>query len=194
MTDETGGQLRWQTTSRENAYECPGFSIVHEAVELPDGTETDFDYLHDQPSVVVIPFTPDGEVVAIEEWRQAVKRLTWSFPAGGIEGDEALDAAARRELREETGYVAEAVSHLATFEPATGIADATFHYVLATGCADGGDQELDADESIRVDLTSLGAMFDALAAGELRDGRTALGLLTYAFQHTDQLAIGPPDA
>jgi ADP-ribose pyrophosphatase len=111
-----------------------------------------------------------------------------------MEGDEAVDAAARCELREETGYVAEAVSHLATFEPATGIADATFHYFLATGCADGGAQELDADESIRVELTSLGAMFDALAAGDLRDGRTALGLLTYAFQQTDQLAIGPPDA
>jgi len=192
MTEETGDPLRWQTTARENAYECPGFSIVHEDVRLPDGTETDFDYLHDQPSVVVVPFTPDGGLVTIEEWRQAVKRMTWSFPAGGIEPGEGLPGAAERELREETGYEAGSVSHLATFEPATGIADATFHYFLATGCEPSGDQELDDDESIRVELTSLGAMFDALAAGELRDGRTALGLLTYAFQQTDQLAIGPP--
>ena len=192
MTEETGDQLRWQTTARENAYECPGFSIVHEQVQLPDGTETDFDYLHDQPSVVVIPFTPEGDLVAIEEWRQAVKRVTRSFPAGGIEPGEGLPEAAERELREETGYEAASVSHLATFEPATGIADATFHYFLATGCEPGEGQDLDDDESIRVDLTSLAEMFDALAEGELRDGRTALGLLTYAFERTDQLAIAPP--
>jgi len=184
--------LQWTTNHRENAYECPGFSIVHEEVTLPDGTDTDFDYLHDVPSVVILPFTPSGDLVVIEEWRQAVKRVTKSFPAGGVEPGEGLSEAAHRELTEETGYEAESIAPLETFEPATGIADATHHYFLATDCRPTGTQDLDEDESLQVTLSSLGELFADLTAGELRDGRTALGLLYYAIEQMDRLELQPP--
>lgn len=189
---EPSGSLTWRTDDRESAYQCPGFSIVHESVTLPDGTETDFDYLHDVPSVVVIPFTSAGEVVVIDEWRQAVKRVVHGFPAGGVEPGEDLSEAAKRELEEETGYEAAAVSHLDTFEPATGISDAIFHYFVATDCQPTGTQTLDADETIRVETTTLGALMERLHAGNMGDGRTALGLLRYAIDEMDQVTVGPP--
>ncbi|MFP4530622.1 MAG: NUDIX hydrolase [Halodesulfurarchaeum sp.] len=198
-TDETAASgpteppsLTWRTDERESAYECPGFSIVHESVTLPDGTETDFDYLHDVPSVVIIPFTPTGEVVVIEEWRQAVKRVVRGFPAGGVEPGEELGEAAKRELAEETGYEAAAVSHLDTFEPATGISDAIFHYFVATDCRPTGTQRLDEDETIRVATTTLGELLERLHSGNMGDGRTALGLLRYAMSEMDQVTVGPP--
>lgn len=184
--------LSWTTETRENAYSCPGFSIVHETVTLPDGTQTDFDYLHDEPSVVVLPFTPDGDLVLIEEWRQAIKRVTRGFPAGGLEPGEDPREAAHRELTEETGYEATRVRTLATFEPATGISDATFHYVVANGCRPTGSQNLDDDESIRVETGTLEELFRALLQGELRDGRTALGVLYYAFERVDPVSMTSP--
>ncbi|MDZ7849767.1 MAG: NUDIX hydrolase [Halodesulfurarchaeum sp.] len=184
--------LAWRTEERKNAYQCPGFSIVHESVTLPDGTETDFDYLHDVPSVVVLPFTPEGEVVVIEEWRQAVKRVVHGFPTGGVEPDEELQEAAKRELTEETGYEAAHVAHLDTFEPATGITDSIFHYFVATGCRPTGTRNLDDDESIRVETTTLGGLLERLHSGNMGDGRTALGLLRYAFDEMDQMTVGPP--
>jgi ADP-ribose pyrophosphatase len=184
--------LRWETDSREIAYTCPGFEIHHEAVTLPDGTETDFDFLHDEPSVVVLPFTPDGEFVLVEEWRQAVKGLTCSFPAGGVEPGEALQAAASRELTEETGYEAAQIEALDSFEPATGISDAVFHYFVATGCRPTGSQDLDGDESIRVRTHSPEWLLDQVLAGELRDGRTALGLLRYVADRTE-LSVPNPE-
>lgn len=184
--------LTWRTDDRENAYHCPGFSIVHESVTLPDGTETDFDYLHDVPSVVIIPFTPSGAVVVIDEWRQAVKRAVHGFPAGGIEPGEDLSEAAKRELEEETGYEAGSVFHLDTFEPATGISDAIFHYFVATDCRPTGTQRLDEDETIRVETTTLGELLERLHSGNMGDGRTALGLLRYAIREMDQVTVGPP--
>jgi ADP-ribose pyrophosphatase len=180
-TDDRAGDLAWETLYGETAYICPGFDIQREQVRLPDGTETDFDYLSDSASVVVLPFTTDEEVVVIEEWRQAVKRVNRGLPAGGLEGDDDdLETAARRELEEETGYVAGDVEHLTTVEPANGTSDAVFHYFVAHDCEPSGRQDLDFNESIRVETTTLDDLLDAARADDLRDGRTALGVLYYS--------------
>ena len=172
--------LAWETLDRQVAYSCPGFDVVNETVRLPDGTETDFDYLSDEPSVAVVPFTADGELVVIEEWRQAVSRVSRGLPVGGVEpDDESLEAAARRELREETGYEADALEPLVTVEPANGIADAVLHLFVARGCRPAGDQRLDHNESIRVRTTTLETLVDAIGRGEIRDGRTVLGIAYY---------------
>ena len=174
-------ELAWETRDAHTAYSCPGFDVRHEEVRLPDGTETDYDYVTEPPAVVVLPFTPDGDVVVIEEWRQAVGRVNRGLPAGTVEREDAdLDAAAHRELAEETGYEAGRVEHLTTVEPANGIADSVHHHYVAYDCEPAGAQDLDHDETIRTDVTTLDALLDAARAGDLRDGRAALAVCHYA--------------
>jgi ADP-ribose pyrophosphatase len=171
--------LEWETIDEEVAYNCPGFDVIHETVRLPDGTETDFDYASEPPAVVILPFTPEGEVVLIEEWRQAVKRVNRGLPAGSMEPDEDRETAARRELEEETGYEAGSLGFLTSVEPANGLLDARHHYFVAFDCEPTGERELDFNESIRVTTTDWESLREAAAAGEIGDGRTALGVLHY---------------
>jgi ADP-ribose pyrophosphatase len=178
--DGAADPLAWETTSREVAYTCPGFEIHREDVRLPDGTETDYDYLHDDPAVVVLGFTPHGdEVVLVEEWRQAVGRVNRALPAGSVEPGEDLAAAARREFEEETGYEPDSLDQYATYEPANGISDAVHHYFVAEGCTPTGSQSLDDDESIRVATEAYDDLVAAVRNDEVRDGRTALGVLQH---------------
>ena len=173
--------LEWRTLDSETDYTCPGFDVVRDDVRLPDGTETDFHYVSEPPSVVVLPFTDEGDVVVIREWRQAVGRVNYGLPAGGLEDDDTdLPAAARRELREETGYEAGAIEGIATYEPANGLFDSVFHYVVAHGCEPTAAQSLDDNESIAVETTTFDDLRERAAVGDLRDGRSALAVLQHA--------------
>jgi ADP-ribose pyrophosphatase len=180
MTD-----LSWETLESTVAYTCDGFDIVNEQVRLPDGTTAEFDYLSETESVVILPFTGSGgdtddEVVVIEEWRQAVRRVNRGLPAGTMEPGEQPATAVRRELREETGYEAGEIEHLTTVEPANGYADSVFHYYVAYDCEQTGSQRLDTDESIEVTTASFPGLLEAAESGELRDGRSTQGVLHYA--------------
>jgi len=178
MTDDP---LRWETTGSEIDYACPGFDVRRDDVRLPDGTEADYHYVDESPAVVILPLTPDGDVVVIEEWRQAVDRINRGLPAGSIEADEEPTGAAHRELREETGYEADRIEHLLTTEPSNGIANSVHHHVVAYDCEPTAEQQLDDNESIRVDVVDYDEYRDSVVGDELHDGRSALTLLQYEF-------------
>ena len=184
--------LAWETLDSWIDYTCPGFDVRADRVRYPDGTEGEFHTLTEPESVVVLPFTGGGgragdvdpsgddELVVIAEWRQAVGRVNYGLPAGGREpGDADLAETAFRELTEETGYVAEAVEPLVTTEPVNGAADTVHNFFVARGCAPDGEQDLDDNESIRVETTTFSDLVERVLAGEVRDGRTVLGVLFY---------------
>ena len=176
MTDDP---LAWETMASEIDYRCPGFAVRRDAVRLPDGTVTDYHHVDESPAVVILPLTPDGDVVVIEEWRQAVDSVNRGLPAGSVEGSEDLFAAARRELREETGYEAGSLEHLLSTEPSNGIANSVHHHFVAHDCTPTAEQDLDDNESIRADVTDYDDFLASVIDDELDDGRAALAVTYY---------------
>jgi ADP-ribose pyrophosphatase len=75
--------------------------------------------------------------------------------------------------------VADAVEHLVSVEPANGLLDAVNHYFVATGCAPTAEQDLDENETIRVETTAWRDLRDAVLAGELRGGKAVVGVCYY---------------
>jgi len=178
--DSEAEELAWRTTGSGTEYTCPGFAVRRDDVILPDGTESDFHTVEEPPAVVILPFTSDGDVVVIEEWRQSVGRVNRGLPAGTVDTDDAdLDAVARRELAEETGYEADSLRYLCAVEPANGLLDSVHHYYVAHGCEPTAERDLDFNESIRVEVTDYDDLLAAVLDGTVRDGRTVLGVTRY---------------
>lgn len=171
----------WSLIDRELVYSGEALDVVHDHVELPDSSSYPFEYVSAPGSVVILPFTPNGDVVTITEWRQAVDRYSSGLPAGTIEPtDEGVRAAARRELREETGYTADRIDILGAFEPANGSTDFVHTYCVAHDCRQDADPDHQRDETISIARASMESLLEAIHNGELRDGRSAFGLLLYA--------------
>ncbi|TKX57667.1 NUDIX hydrolase [Halorubrum sp. SS7] len=193
--------LAWETLGSAVDYTCPGFDVRRDEVRFPDGEADGFHYVDEPPAVVVLPLTPDGDAVVIDEWRQAVGRVNRGIPAGTMEpedgdggadggasdatdpSDDAIERAAARELAEETGYEADSFERLTTVEPTNGMANAVHHHVLATGCEPTADRDLDHNESISVETVPYDDLLAAVVDDELRDGRAVTAVLWYELLH-----------
>jgi ADP-ribose pyrophosphatase len=101
--------------------------------------------------ISVLPITNENEIVMIRQYRSPLDRVGIEFPAGCAEvgKHESLEHAVHSELREETGYQAGQLAHIAEFSSSSGMTDETVHGFVATNCRKVSDiLELDGDECI----------------------------------------------
>jgi ADP-ribose pyrophosphatase len=143
-------------------------------------------------AVVVVPILNDGRIVLIRNYRLALAadggpgQWLWECCAGTIErsrgpngqfaGGEPPEACAARELIEETGYRADAISPLGSFWTTPGLTNERMYAFLATGLTQVG-QRLEQDEFIRVEAFSPRAVRQMIDHGELCDAKSMLAYL-----------------
>jgi ADP-ribose pyrophosphatase len=117
--------------------------------------------------VNIVALTRAGECVLIRQFRFGTELMTLEIPGGMIDPGEAPLVAAQRELREETGYVAERWTSIGRFAPNPAFQRNYLHTFLAEGCAHEGELVQDPGEDIEVLLMSQAQVQAALADGSI---------------------------
>lgn len=149
-------------------------SVTEDQVVTDHGDQVTFGIVHKEPAVYIIPW--DGErLTLVGQYRYPVKAFSWEFPAGHMEHDN-LEAAARAELEEEAGLVADTIVKIGDFYLAPGYSNQIGHVYLATGLSEGTQKLETAERGMQIKNVTQEELSDLIRRGEVKDGPTITSL------------------
>lgn len=160
------------------------FSVSSDRVLEPNGVTAVRDVVRHSGSVVVLAIDDmeaEPRVLLERQYRYPARDYLWEIPAGRIDGKEKPLAAAKRELREETGYRAESWRKALFFYPSPGFMDETMTVFLARRLKP-GEAQPEKDERIDYELLPLSRAAKMIKSGEICDGKTIAAVLWFLEQ------------
>lgn len=140
----------WKVLASEPVIDRPWLKVQRQHVLLPNGHEIDEYYLIGSRNwASVLALTHDAKVVMVEQYRHGVGATSRELPAGVIEPNETPLEAARRELREETGFVSDDWTSLGVLCPEPTRHTGSAHFFVARDARRVSEPSLDPSEDIR---------------------------------------------
>lgn len=158
----------WRKHASEPSTDFTIFSLLREQYESPrTGQLLQASIVQPPDWINVIALTPARECILIRQFRFGSQRITMEIPGGMLDAGEQPLTAAKRELREETGYSAEQWTPLGRVAPNPAFQRNHLHMFLAEDCRLEGAQMQDAGEDIEVTLTPLSEIRRLIADEEI---------------------------
>lgn len=180
-----------QELGREEIYRGRLINLHIETLSQPSGGTSRFEIVEHPGGVAIVALryntgekhSQDPDVVLVQQKRPAIGKSIWEIPAGMVEPDERhmLELTAARELREETGYIAESWEWLIREYPSPGFSTETITIFLARQVHPASDvfapdTPSDSTEIAQIHWMPLNEALAYCRRGEIEDGKTLLGL------------------
>lgn len=166
--------------SSEKVYQGKILDLLVDKVRLANGKESTREVVLHNGGVTIIPQLDPHKIVLIKQFRYSVGKIFWEVPAGRLNVNEEPLLAAKRELKEETGYIAKTWSPLGIIYPLPGYSTEVLYLFKATDLVD-DEQELDPDEKIEVKIFDLHQAWQMVKDGEIRDAKTIASISLVMF-------------
>lgn len=162
-------------TSWEKVFQSRTFALFRETFEK-EGSQVTVDLVRHRGAAGVLPLSGE-EVVLERQFRYSLGKWVLEVPAGTLEEGEDEETCARRELTEETGYVASRLVRMGRIAPTPGYDDEMIGLYAAWVSGPPGTQSLDQDEQIEVLRLGKQEALEMIRRGEIFDGKTVVAIL-----------------
>jgi ADP-ribose pyrophosphatase len=158
----------------------PWLTVWEEDVELPNGgTIRGYLRMIARDYAMVFALLPDGTVPLVQQYKQGIAGLSYDLTAGYLDSpDESPLDAARRELRQETGLIAEIWRTLSHAMIDSNRGHTRAHLYLALEVRHGGPQELDPSEALEVSFRSPDELRTMVLRGEINSLASVAAIMT----------------
>lgn len=165
------------TLTSEEIFDGQVVHLYKDTISLPNGKPATREVIRHVGAVAIVPMTEDGKVIVERQFRYPLDRVITEIPAGKLD-NKAEDrlAAAKRELEEETGYLADEWIELGDYIPAAAYCDEVITMYLAKGLHV-GTRNLDEDEFLNIKEIPLEELVEDIMQGNIADGKTQVALL-----------------
>lgn len=177
---EVGESIGWRRSRTQPLFESKWYDLRQDHVTLPAGREITYTYMEHPGAALVVPFTPEGQILLIRTYRYPIDDWCWCVPGGGV-GDKpgcSVEEVAREELAEEAGAVAERLERLGSFWSATGVASLKLHYFLGHEVRQKSAPHLEEAEAIdRIEAFHPDAVLDMIYRRREVEMESAFGIL-----------------
>lgn len=169
-----------ERVNRELKYQGVIVDFYTDRVRLPDGREADWDYIeHRKGAAAVLAVMPDGKLLMVRQYRNALDRFTLEIPAGARNSrEEPPIECAARELEEETGYRCEHLEFLLSLRTTVAYCNESIDVFVARDLIP-SKQHLDPDEYLEIEEHSLDELCGWIYEGKIQDSKTVAAIMAY---------------
>lgn len=164
-----------KTLSSKEIYNGKVFEVLKDEVELSDGMIRPREVIV-HPGGVVIAAKKDDAILMVKQYRYPIKMTQYELPAGRLEKGEDPLAAAKRELLEETGYVAREWESLGFIYTSPGICTEKL-YLYKADELNFEHRQPDEGEIIDYCEIKLDQILKMVKNGEINDSKTICGVI-----------------
>jgi ADP-ribose pyrophosphatase len=164
-------------SSRER-YRSPIFWVTEEHAKEPGGFEIHRAIVHHAGSAVMMAVDTKRRILLVRQYRLPARAMLWELPAGRLDPGEKPPEAARRELREETGYHARRWKKLISFYPSPGYVSEKMTIFLATELTAGEATPME-DEHIQTRWFPAKQVEQMILSNKIQDSKTMIGYFVW---------------
>ncbi len=163
---------------QELMYQGKVVGFYKDILELPNGQVVEWDLVKHPGAAAIIPVLPDGRIILVYQYRNALDYKTYEIPAGGIEKGETALECVTREVEEETGYKAGQIDFLIKIITAIGFCDEMIPIFVAKDLVKTA-QNLDPEEEIDLLAVTMDEAVEMILNGQIIDAKSISGILAY---------------